>query len=137
MATTETKTMATNGIRFFYNGLKVGKGELQKGRWSLIERHEAATYTIETQIVLYGSVFPRFSDEIVAAFEVENNSDSMTDYFEDDQIRFRTNHPRFADAAAAMIKACQKGIARNEKKGRIEDVEYYRQEMAKVEALLG
>lgn len=39
-----------------------------------------------------------FPLEIAKAFEVENNSDSMTDYFESDCIRLLPGHPLYAAA---------------------------------------
>jgi hypothetical protein len=42
--------------------------------------------------------FPR---EIAGAFDVENNSDSQTDYFEKDQIRLFPGHPLYEQAKAA------------------------------------
>ncbi len=43
-------------------------------------------------------IFPK---EIREAFTVENNSDSMTDYFENDSIRLLPGHPLYASAKSA------------------------------------
>ena len=42
-----------------------------------------------------------FPAEIRAAFAVENNSDSRTDYFESDCIRLMPGHPLYEAARAA------------------------------------
>ena len=108
-----------NEIRFFYNGLKVGKGKLQKGHWSFCEGHEISMgRVIETHITLYARNYNRFSEEIQEAFTIVNHTDLMTDYFDCDHITLHANHPRFADAVAAHIKGRQRDIARIEKSGK-------------------
>lgn len=42
-----------------------------------------------------------FPKEITEALQVENNSDSMTDYFEKDSIRLLPGHPLYDMAKAA------------------------------------
>lgn len=42
-----------------------------------------------------------FPAEVRAVFEVENNSDAMTDYFERDCIRVLPGHPLYAAVKAA------------------------------------
>lgn len=42
-----------------------------------------------------------FPDWVRAAFEVENNSDSMTDYFKNDVIRLMPGDPLYDQAEAA------------------------------------
>lgn len=44
--------------------------------------------------------FPR---EIAQAFAIENNSDSMTDYFEKDCIRVTSSHPLYAQIKEAAL----------------------------------
>lgn len=44
--------------------------------------------------------FPR---EIAQAFAIENNSDSMTDYFEKDCIRITSAHPLYAQIKEAAL----------------------------------
>jgi len=39
-----------------------------------------------------------FSKEMAKAFTVENNSDSLTDYFENDCIRLTPGHPLYESA---------------------------------------
>jgi hypothetical protein len=42
-----------------------------------------------------------FPKEVIDAFEVENNSDILTDYFERDCIRLLPGHPLYEAAKAA------------------------------------
>lgn len=42
-----------------------------------------------------------FPAEMLAAFVIENNSDSQTDYFERDSIRLLPGHPMYAEVKAA------------------------------------
>lgn len=132
-----TKTTDTNAsnIRFFFNGLKVGKGKLQRGSWSLIERWtpKGTGRVIETQVVLYGKGYQGFSSEITGVFGVENNSDSMTDYFETDRIRFTLGSSFFAQAAAAYRKALEKDLARCIKKGNLQAAESYTSQLLRLQ----
>lgn len=47
-------------------------------------------------ITIYSRTYKRFSDDIRQHFIVENDSDSMTDYFEKDRIRIFPDSPHFA-----------------------------------------
>lgn len=93
----------TNGdramkLRFFWNGIKVGTGKIQRCSYSLgaLLRHPAGTITI------YGKEYwPGFSAEVRAAFTVENDSDLQTDYFEKDRIRVTPDHPLYSEIRAA------------------------------------
>lgn len=83
---------------FYYNGIKDGKGAaLQKCSYSSCQlfHYPAGTITI------YGRDYSRFSKAVREAFVVQNDSDSMTDYFENDTIRVAPSHPLFAQVKAA------------------------------------
>lgn len=92
--------MTNTELRFFYNGIKVGKGSLQKAHYSLgnLRNHPDETITI------YAREYTRFSAEIREAFKVENDTDTMTDYFEHDRIRVEPSHPMYAVVKAAWEK---------------------------------
>lgn len=92
-----TTDQRTQEIRFFWNGIKVGTGKLQKAYYYGGEhiKSPAGTITISSK----GSYF---SDEIAAVFKVENNTDMMTDYFENDRIRVAPDHPLYAKVKAAL-----------------------------------
>jgi len=102
----------TNNIKFFYNGLKVSEGALIKGHWSLIEAWVNAGRQIETHIVMYCRDYASLPEAVRNEFKVENNTDITTDYFEQDRVRIHMSHPRFFDAAEALRKSLEKGIAR-------------------------
>ena len=94
-------------LKFFYNGIKGSDGKLQKCDYSgaringfVVSGHVGA----EGTIIIYGCNYRRFSDEVREQLEVFNNSDSMTDYFENDCIRVKPDHPLYAQVAEALEK---------------------------------
>ncbi len=70
-------------IRFYYNGIKVNGGELIKCHYSA----DAGSVTIYAQ--RYGADLPR------ALFDVRNDTDFMTDYFDKDSATIPADHPLF------------------------------------------
>ncbi len=88
----------TATFKFFWNGIKVNNGPLQKASFSIGNtlNHPQGTITI------YAKNYRRFSAEAWEAFDVQNDSDSMTDYFESDRIRVRPDHPFYAQALKAV-----------------------------------
>ncbi|MDA9072748.1 hypothetical protein N9K75_02615 [bacterium] len=98
-------------VKFFYNGLKTETGaKLQKASYS------KGYYTPESgipadSITIYATQYTRFTKEIKEVFTVENDSDSMTDYFEHDRIRVAPTHPLYADVSAAHAKAQARHLA--------------------------
>lgn len=128
-----TTTKNPTALRFFFNGLKVGAGKLQRGSWSLIERWTTgAGREIQTQLVLYAKNYARFSDEVRAELEVTNNSDSMTDYFENDRLSILPGSSHFAAAAAAYEKDLNRGIARCINKGDLDAAGRYSSDLVKL-----
>lgn len=85
-------------LKFFYNGIKGSDKKLQRCFYSAGELRNFPTGTI----AIYGRGYESFSAEVRAAFTVENNSDGMTDYFENDHIRVMPNHPLYAAVKTAM-----------------------------------
>ncbi len=134
-----TGNMATNektALRFFWNGIKVGKGPLQLCSYSLIKAWRQGTREIPTQITIYGKGYKDFSPEINAAFVVTDDSDLQTDYVENVRIRVLPSHPRFFAVAAALRADIDRSIARCEKKGRPDDAEDYRRRAAELEVIV-
>lgn len=70
-------------IRFYYNGIKVDGGELIKCHFSADE-NGATIYASG-----YGAELPR------ELFDVRNDTDSMTDYFDKDSATLPADHPLF------------------------------------------
>ena len=85
-------------LKFFWNGIKGSDGKLQKAHLSEGEliNYPKGTVTIYSK----GS----FSAEVHAAFQVENNTDIGTDYFENDRIRVVPSHPLYSAVKAAADK---------------------------------
>ena len=100
-------------LRFFYNGIKTAEGryagQLQKAWYSDAKLCNSPAGTI----TIYARDYEHFSAEIRAAFVVVNNSDSMTDYFENDRIRVEPSHPLYAEVSAALNKMKAHGGRRN------------------------
>ena len=88
-------------LKFFYNGIKDSDGKLQKAQYGL---GPWTTLPSDT-ITIYAKRYRSFSKEVQQAFTVENNSDSRTDYFENDKIRVSSTHPLYAEVKAAALKA--------------------------------
>lgn len=87
-------------LKFFYNGIKANGGKLQKAHYSF------GNYTTESginpaSVTIYARDYDGFSAEVAAAFPVENNTDTQTDYFEKDRIRVSPEHPLYAAVVAA------------------------------------
>lgn len=92
------------GIKFFYNGMKVDVGKLIKGGWSYQAEH----------IDFGGRVYPecvRFylrsyrglpSEARVFFDDIQNDTDSQSDYFETDRVVIMPEHPLFEAAKAAV-----------------------------------
>ena len=93
------ETLEEKMLKFFYNGIKENGGKLQKCSYSISQllNYPEGTYTI------YARDYARFSKEVQQAFDVENNTDSMTDYFETDTIRVKPDHPLYEQVKAAHI----------------------------------
>ena len=91
--------MAT--LKFYYNGIKVNGGKLQKANICETElrNHPKGTITI------YARDYRRFSVEVAESFTVQNDTDSMTDYFDSDTIRVEPSHPLYAEVKAAADKS--------------------------------
>jgi hypothetical protein len=87
-------------LKFYYNGIKENGEKLQKAHYSM----GGYVGMPEFVITIYNREYIRFSAEIREAFKVENDSDSMTDYFCKDRIRVMPDHELYADVLAAYVK---------------------------------
>jgi hypothetical protein len=86
-------------LRFVWNGIKVGtQGKLQRAQYSdgILCNRPVGTITI------YARDYGGFSAEVAAAFTIQNDTDSQTDYFEKDRIRVTPDHPLYAAVKTAM-----------------------------------
>jgi len=95
--------MTTTGtLKFFYNGIKANGGKLQKVWYNL---GNTIDYPGKSTITIDKSDYVRFSPEVHEAFKVENNSEMMTDYFEQDRICVTAEHELYAEVLEAATKA--------------------------------
>ncbi len=87
-----------HGLRFLWNGIKHNGGNLHKCSYSqgtLNKPYPDGTITV------YSRDYRRFTKEIAGHFHVENNTDSESDYFDDDKFRVCPNHPLYPLVKAA------------------------------------
>ena len=94
-------SLARASLRFFWNGIKVEKGKLQKCSYS---DSQLNSYPKGTITIYAPGTCGRFSAEIATAFTVENETDSQSDYFAPDRIRVTPDHPLYAKVAEALAK---------------------------------
>lgn len=87
---------------FYWNGIKDAKGaKLQKAWYSDSEIRGMPAGTI----TIYARDYRRFSNLVAKCFEIQNDTDVMTDYFDSDKIRVVPTHPLYPAVLAAMTKA--------------------------------
>ncbi len=84
-------------IKFYFNGFKINNGKINrcfycKGRY---------TNWPDGTITLHAKEY-RFENEARKYLPIENNTDSQTDYFEDDRARIAPNHPLYPQVLAAF-----------------------------------
>jgi hypothetical protein len=94
----EAARVITSAPLFYWNGIKDDKGsKLQKAWFSLgqLTNYPQATITI------YARDYCHFSDNVRACFVVQNDTDTMTDYFDSDRIRVIPSHPLYPQVLAA------------------------------------
>lgn len=105
----EAARVITDPPLFYWNGIKDAKGaKLQRVFYSTgaLRSYPAGTITI------YGRDYEGFSAKVCECFAVQNDSDTMTDYFEKDRIRVTPSHPLYAAVLAAHDAAAQRNSKR-------------------------
>ena len=93
-------------VKFMYNGIKVN-GKLYGGHWS----NGPYVAGNEGLITFYASGYEKVPNGI---FEVENDSDIMTDYFVNDIIRFYPDKPYYLQAVNAHLMFKEKADKRHQ-----------------------
>ena len=114
-STVPTASHLMTTLKFFYNGIKVNGGILQKAFYC------QGAYTPEScipsgTITIYGKDYRRFSAEIRELLEVRNDTDSMSDYFETDRIYVKPDHPLYAQVLTAFNLQEDKAAKRRAKR---------------------
>lgn len=95
---TTTSNTKNSPISFFYNGIKGDDKKLQKCYYN------AELSTCPDTIALCKMDHISFTQQIRDEFVIENNSDSMTDYFETSQIYVKPDHPLYPAVKIAYEK---------------------------------
>lgn len=94
----------TESIRFYYNGLRVnGERKLTRCCYTMDNRCDGAEC-----VTIYAKGYDDLPRDI---FPVENDSDSYTDYFENDRATLFPDHPLYKFARYAAMKANTRGNA--------------------------
>lgn len=83
-----------SAVKFMYNGIKID-GKLYRGHWSNGPWVEGVN---PAQVTFYRKDYGPMPS---LGLPLENESDSRTDYFEKDRIRFTPGKPFYAEALAA------------------------------------
>lgn len=104
-------------LKFFYNGIKGESKELQKAFYSLNKTDRPDYYLPVNTITIFKDRYKRFTHDIREVFTVENDSDSHTDYFENDRIRVTPDHPLYSQVLEAYNKQEEKKEAHAKKRG--------------------
>ena len=89
-------------FKFLWNGIKANNGSLQKASYSQPGSYATWSGLPNGTITIYAKTYSGFSAEVWEAFDVANDSDTMTDYFEKDRIRVKPNHPLYQEVAKAL-----------------------------------
>jgi hypothetical protein len=83
-------------MKFQVHGIKTARG-LEKARYMISDLADGRKC-----ITICADGYTGFSGEVREAFAVENDSDIMTDYFENDSFRAFPEHPLFQEVAAGF-----------------------------------
>lgn len=95
----------TNSIRFYWNGIRLnGEKSLNKCWYSLDNNRD---HLPSVSIYADGCRLPR------DLFEVKNETDIYTDYFEEDSAYLTPDHPLYKYARYAAVKAEIRGLKRS------------------------
>lgn len=97
-----------NTIKFFWNGLKINNGPLQKCHYT-IGGYTASSGIPADTISIYKITNGHtqkvwFTPEVKEFFTIKNDTDAQSDYFETDSIRVRREHPLYAEVKKALEK---------------------------------
>lgn len=91
--------MKTTSIKFFYNGIKLnGENKLLKCFYSI----DNSTAESGPCVTIYARDYNDLPRDV---FDVENDTDLYTDYFDSDRATITPAHPLYKYARAAAIKA--------------------------------
>ena len=112
---------AQNHIKLYYNGMKIDGGTLIRCGYSLDNRADGAEC-----VTIYARDYKDLPRDL---FDVVNESDSYTDYFEEDRATVRPDHPLYKYVRYVAEKAQAKTDARR--------IEYLNKRIAERESWRG
>ena len=101
-----------NTVKFLWNGIKVD-GVLYRAYYYK-EDYTTSSGIPKDTITLYAKDYSSIPQ--IEGLQIENDSDSMTDYFETDQIRIYPNNKYYNDALSAYQKKVEHDKKRFAKK---------------------
>lgn len=90
-------TTTINTIKFMYNGIKFNN-QLYKGFYSIGQLYHSPSGTI----TIYAKDYKHFPK--IEGLNIENETDSMTDYFDDDKFRVTPDNKLYKEVYAAYTK---------------------------------
>lgn len=99
-------------VKFMWNGIKVD-GELYKAHYSM-GNYTTDSGIPEGTITIYGKHYTSLPS--IAGLTIENDSDAMTDYFENDRVRVTPDNKYYGEVKAAYEKMTAHIEKRFEKK---------------------
>lgn len=99
-------------LKFMYNGIKLD-GKLYKGSYSKGSYHPSSNIPAGS-ITIYARDYKSFPK--VEGLNIENNTDTMTDYFDNDKIRVTPDNKYYKEVNAAFEKQEAKRQARFNKR---------------------
>lgn len=86
-----------NPIQFYFNGFKINGGKINRCFYcqGTYQNFPQGTITIHAKEY-------RFEPAARHHLNIENNTDTQTDYFEDDRARITPTNPLYPDVLAAL-----------------------------------
>ena len=84
-------------LKFFWNGIKGSDGKLYR---AFI--HDGELRNFPSGTITISARDGHFSAEVAEQFKVYNETDSQSDYFENDRIRVIPTHPLYPQVLAAQ-----------------------------------
>ena len=97
-------------LKFYYNGIKVDGGKLEKCHYSSGPYTRESGLTDDT-ISITARDYMRFSPAVQEAFVVVNKTDTGSDFFDKDRIRVSPSNTLYAQVKAAYEAQRAKRIA--------------------------
>ena len=99
-------------VKFMWNGIKVD-GVLYRAHYS-IGNYTASSGIPADTITVYAKDYKSFPQ--IDGLQIKNDSDIMTDYFENDRIRIYTDNKYYSEAKTAYEKMTEHDERRYAKK---------------------